>query len=230
MFKTENPISLQERVSDQKFQFKSFKESIIRNKNQNTLNFNNLNIVVEGNTNNYEPLVTSFKNLSSSNHNKQLKTSIVRSKTNEERQSYTSPHKYSKRKFKKEDNNDLTFKKKYQKGLKVRHTKERSGFVKTSEQSPFILYKNKDGQTPMFFKSDSFKRNKSSDLQQIESIQNLKYKVTNLMCKKVNVLVERDFMKQTIQKNCFEIQDLRNQIKQKDRQFKTFESKRSGQG
>jgi hypothetical protein len=86
-----------------------------------------------------------------------------------------------------ENNTKMTFKKKYLRNRgNSKNMKAQSNIILESKQneSPLLIYKSsKEVNSPIFFKSDSFRRNKSSELQQIESIQNMKYKITNLMCK-----------------------------------------------
>lgn len=183
---TQDPNSQSE---SKHFHFKSFKEKIIKNKNQNTLNFNNLNILVEGTHAAYEPIVTSFKNFShSANVQKKSTRRLPEQAPGVDLNQFKSPDKKDTTGIRRvsESMTDLTFKKKYLRSRGGgRNMRPNSSVVldRQRNDSPVLFYKSENNPDLPIFKSDSFKRKKPPEAGQMETIQNLKYQITGLTCR-----------------------------------------------
>lgn len=187
---TSEPNELELPDQHKRFHFKSFKEKIIKSKNQNTLNFNNLNILVEGNHSVYEPIVTSFKNFSQNttaqnNSTKGLPdkvptTALNQFKSPEKKSAMTEVRKTS------DSMADLTFKKKYLRSRGMgRNMRPNSsvGLERQRLESPVLFYKSNNNPSMPIFKRDSLKQKKPVEMVPMEMLQNLKYEITSLTCR-----------------------------------------------
>lgn len=185
LFKSGEQRDDQPAGASRQFQFKSFKDSIVKAKNQNTLNFNNLNILMKGGP---APMVTSFKHFAQTPAASKVLDEVPELSREARLASFRSPDKREagvRRRRVCESMADLTFKKKFLRPPPgTRRARPGSSILLERQQadSGLLLYRTQTRGAAPALKAPPPRA--PAEQAPSELLQNLKYQVTNLTCKR----------------------------------------------